>query len=46
MGSSSDVTMGQIWSTASWAMVLAADGFSDKKEVVGGLLGWIGKRAK
>lgn len=46
MGSNSDVTMGQIWSTASWAIVLAADGFANQGEVAGGLPGWIGTRAK
>lgn len=49
MGSNSDVSMGQIWSTASWAIVLAADGFADKldkKVIVGGLPGWTGKLAK
>ncbi|MFN3243894.1 MAG: DUF6288 domain-containing protein [Planctomycetota bacterium] len=40
MQSNSDVTMGQIWSTASWAIVLAADGFKDR---TGGLPGWCGK---
>ncbi|MCK5945058.1 MAG: hypothetical protein KAI24_23925, partial [Planctomycetes bacterium] len=41
MQSNSDVTMGQIWSTASWAIVLAASGFEDRQRgVVGGLPGW------
>ena len=45
MQSNSDVTMGQIWSTASWAIVLAADGFKDRKKgVVGGLPGWCGRK--
>jgi hypothetical protein len=47
MQSNSDVSMGQIWSTASWVLVLAADGFSDGKNgTVGGLPGWIGSRVK
>ena len=43
MGSNSDVSMGQVWSTASWAIVLSADGFKGKP---GGLPGWCGKRVK
>jgi len=45
MQSNSDVTMGQIWSTASWAIVLAADGFKDRKKgQVGGLPGWCNRK--
>lgn len=46
MSSNSDVTMGQIWSTASWAIVLAADGFKSRQGTVGGLPGWTGQVRK
>lgn len=40
MGSNTDVSMGEVWSTASWAIVLGARG--DGK--AGGLPGWCGLR--
>ena len=47
MESNSDVSMGEIWSTASWVLVLAADGFKDRTEgLVGGLPGWCGRYVK
>lgn len=39
MESNSDVSMGEVWSTASWAIVLAADDFKSQR---GGLRGWLG----
>ncbi|MEZ6038098.1 MAG: DUF6288 domain-containing protein [Planctomycetota bacterium] len=38
MGANTDVTMGEVWTTASWALVLGAHR-SDKKGVLSGLLG-------
>jgi hypothetical protein len=43
MGSNSDVSMGQVWSTASWTIVLGADGFKDRP---GGLPGWCAKNVR
>ncbi|MCB9876633.1 MAG: hypothetical protein H6835_03435 [Planctomycetes bacterium] len=40
MGSNTDVTMGEVWTTASWAIVLGAHR-SDKKAA---LVGWLGAR--
>jgi hypothetical protein len=40
MGSNTDVSMGEVWSTASWAIVLGA--FGDAK--TSGLPGWCGAR--
>lgn len=42
MGSNTDVSMGEVWTTASWAIVLGAD-LGKKK---GGLPGWTGVSAK
>jgi hypothetical protein len=43
MSSNTDVSMGEVWATASWAIVLSADNYKGKK---GGLRGWCGKTAK
>ena len=40
MGMNTDVTMGEVWTTASWAIVLGAHR-EDKKS---GLVGWLGVR--
>ena len=40
MGSNSDVTFGQIWTTAAWAVILGAD---PKENPKGGLPVWLGK---
>ncbi len=42
MGSNTDVSMGEVWTTASWAIVLGAD-LGKKK---GGLPGWTGASAQ
>ena len=40
MQSNTDVSVGEVWTTASWAIVLGAHGESGK----GGLPGWCGRR--
>ncbi len=43
MQSNSDVSMGQVWSTASWAIVLGA---ASSKSRPGGLPGWCAKNVR
>ena len=43
MQTNTDVIMGEVWTTACWTIVLAADGKGDKK---GGLPGWLGRRVQ
>ncbi|MCB9889264.1 MAG: hypothetical protein H6836_06775 [Planctomycetes bacterium] len=42
MESNTDVSMGEVWTTASWAIVLGAEAVKAKK---GGLPGWCGKNS-
>lgn len=42
MSSNTDVSMGQVWTTASWAVVLGAQRGGKK----GGLVGWCGRKIK
>jgi hypothetical protein len=41
MGSNSDVTFGEVWTTAAWAMVLASETPRDKSR---GFPAWFGRR--
>ncbi len=43
MSSNTDVSMGEVWTTASWAIILAAD---RRKNGKGGLPGWCGLKKK
>ena len=43
MGSNSDVSFGEVWTTAAWAIVLGAEPFDGRK---GGLPTWLGQASK